>query len=141
VCRTRQLQQLRQPIAGNAFVGVGPLHVNPLQKFCDRYRVAQSSHIAGDRAITQRNQGLGALPNLLDVVCICLRTDSSLQQRHVNIFWKLLRVYQRAVNDLDLAQDGNNGSVQIEYRHVAARAAIQPDGSQPEFPHAFAPPR
>ncbi len=78
--RARQLQQLRQAIAGNAPACVRAFDVDPLQQLVDRNRVAQSGHVAGDRAVAQRNQHLGALADLLQLVHVLLGADRALDQ-------------------------------------------------------------
>src|SRR6185369_13161290 len=53
---------------------------------------------------------------------------------------KLLCVDQRPVHDVHFAHDGNERAIEIEQRHVAAGAAIEPDGRELQLLHGLAPP-
>jgi hypothetical protein len=113
--RSRQLQQRRQSVARHALIGVRALYVDSLQQLAHRNSVAHAGHVAGYGAVAQRNQGLGALANDLDLVGIVLAADRALHQRHVHVFGKFLRVHQRPVHDVHLAQDGNDGGIEVEH--------------------------
>ena len=70
--RARLLQQRGHADRRDDFVFLRPFHVNPLQQLVDRDGISHGGHIAGDRAIAQRDQQVGALPNLLQLVQVVL---------------------------------------------------------------------
>src|SRR5215469_14413613 len=118
--RTSLLQQCWDAISRHAFFFVSSVYIYALQQLLNRNRIAHCGNIAGDGAIAHRDQNAGTLPDFLNLIQIFLRADCTFDESDVHVFGKFLRVYERAVNQIDLARQGNDGPVHIEQRHMAA---------------------
>jgi len=103
--RARLFGELRQSVARDGRIGIGAFNVNAMQQLVHRKDIAHRRHIAGHGAVTERDQQLGARPDLVQALNVFLRADRALDQRDVDIFGKFLCIHQRPVNNVDLAND------------------------------------
>ena len=98
-----------------------------IQHGLDAEGIAHTGNIRSDGAVAERNQSPGMRPHFLDLHQIVFVRDRALDQRDIHLFGKVFAIDQRAVNQIDLPGQFKKPIVDIEERHVATRAAIQPD--------------
>ena len=66
---------------------------------------------------------------------IVLRRDRPFDETDVDVGRVLLRVDERAVDDVRALGDLEQALIHVEERHVAARAAVKPDRGEPRLAH------
>src|ERR1039457_5071541 len=129
-------EQRRQPHRRDLLVERGVLQVGTIQDRLGPVRIAHPGDIGGDSAVTQRNQNPAVAPHLNDPAQVVLGTHRSLDQRDVDVRGELLDVHQRPEDDVSPRGDLEQPFVHVQQRHMAARAAVQPDGRQAGLGHA-----
>ena len=96
--------------ARNLRVERGVLQVGAPQDGVDAEVVAHGGHVAGDGAIAQRDQNLGARADQPDAVQILLARNGAFHQRHIDVLGKLLGIHQRAPDHLDALRQRRSGA-------------------------------
>src|SRR4029453_17345579 len=121
-------QQLRHDLRGQLRVVGDVLQIRPLQQRPGADRVAHAGDVGGDGAVPERHQDPGALPDDLDLGQVLVAGDGPLDQADVHALGVLLAVAQGAVDQPGPPAELRQPLVHVQERHVAAGAAVQPDG-------------
>src|ERR1039457_3313832 len=125
--RPRLLQQSGDAIRRDYFSFLRTIDIYALQQFLHRNGIPHRRDVPCDSAVSEGDQHMGSLTDLLNLIEIVLGTDCALDKRNVHVFGKLLRIDQGAIDQVDLAGQRNDASVHVEQRHVAAGASVEPD--------------
>src|SRR5918993_1749760 len=115
------------------------LEIGALQQRPGADRVAHAGDVAGDRTVPERHQNPGAIADQLDLGQILVAGDRPLDQADVDPIGVLLDVDQGAVYQVGPLAELQQPLVHVQERHVAAGAAVQPDGGQPRSTHGWPP--
>ena len=99
--------------------------------------------IAGTLPVTAQSPSAirmrGVQPHLAQLLEIILAADGALDDGDVDIGGDFLGVDERPVHDVRLLGDRDDRLVDVEQRHVAARAAVEPHRRQSRLFHRAAP--
>src|SRR6185369_186285 len=89
-------------------------------------RIPHTWHVGCDRAVSKRDQRLSALTYHLDLVKIFFAADGPFHQGYIHVFGENLGIDQWTIDQLRAFGERQQAFVDVEKRHVAARATIQP---------------
>src|SRR4051794_3462447 len=113
----------------------GVLDVDAIHDVLDLEYVAHGWHVTGDGAVAERHEDLGMSTDLVDHLEIVLAADGTFDERYIDPLWEFLGIDERTVNDFDMLGERDEAFVYIEERHVAAGAAVEPNGGEFHFAH------
>src|SRR5215218_1460324 len=135
VDRHRVLQQPGHDLGRQLGVVGGILQIRPLQQRPGTDRIAHAGDVGGDGTVAERHQGPGPVTDHPDLGQVILAGHGPLDQADVAALGVLLGVDQGAVDQVGPLAELQQPLVHVRKRHVAAGAAVQPDGGQPRAGH------
>ena len=77
--------------------------------------------------------GMGA--NLLDLLLVVFRCDSSLDQGDINLIGEVLGIHEGTVDHVDQLRQFEDPFVHVEERHMTAGTSIEPHRCHFQFAH------
>ena len=90
--------------------------------------------MAGTLPVTAQSpseiEDLGARADAADHVQVLFAGDRAFDEGDVHVLGELLGVDERAADDVDALGEVDQALVEVEERHVAAGAAVEPDGGE-----------
>jgi hypothetical protein len=129
-------QELRHDPVGHHQVLGRVLEVGPIQQRLEADRVPHARHVGGDGAVAEGDQHLGALPDDVDPLEVVLAGHGALHEADVHVLRELLVVHQRSVDKVRALEDVKQALVEVDQRHVTARAAVEPDRGDTRLGHS-----
>ena len=126
-------QQRGDDLARDLGIESGVLEIAAVQHRIDAELVAHGGDVAGDGAIAERDEDAGAGADDSDAVQVLFARDGAFHQGDVHVFGKLFAIHQRAPDDLGALGEGDEPLIGIEQGHMAAGAAVEPDGGEADL--------
>ena len=113
----------------------GGFGISAGEERCERECVAHCRNISSDGAIAEGDEGAGARAEKADFVLVFVGADGAFDEGDVDVFRKMFLVDDGGADEIREFPELEDALVDIEEGHVAAGAAVEPNGGESWFAH------